>query len=521
MSSFSQIDNEIFKTVLSGSKASKEELEYAEAYIAELHPDIYLLVARTFIQKKIFDQRINNFNNENEVTNLWGSQSLKELSNWFLNYISYVLQRLLDDYDKDTAPLKRAIQDLESIVSLIANSGICIEDHYSSPWSLCLIAKIRLEISKSDLDPNSIFNIEDKIQATRWSLPRRCIFSLNNCRSDFRSTASIKKYLEEKVDKKSFPNDIRELLAPLADRDQGNILKVNWMPYAEQIPFSFFFCLVSHIIGAEIEFVPVAFDANEIIPLIENHTLSAAVINTNIAAVRALNVGTGDVQTNIKGADYLCSSPLLRYEGYDALVTVETLESIRTNSNGDADNTDPKILMNVLKKLNHKIKFWSPAIEFTDALRNEGVALTNSCNKKIDGLSNFLLEKNALAMGGSIQLKYLNALYPTKTVLIEKAFKSSTEAFIVSSAVIIADDPNNGFNAAVTEVWKKAIELTDDLFTYYQDANEELINEISKNFTHDISLYSEDVIIADFSQLKEAYQSHTSKIESVRNQHSC
>ena len=218
----------------------EDELMFAQRLIAEQRPAIYFMIARVFVETRLLAFRMKTIDTT-QPEDIW------ELPAWFLDQTAYVMQFLfdLDRSNGKPSAVEEALRDVRTILSLFSNAFG--EKHKGS---IQMIHYIRDALASTDLPPDAVFNIEDKLHAIEFKRPRLCAFGNWKSALRFESIPAIRSLLCSREDM------ITQHLTTLTDEKleraiqqlsvSDRTIRVNWVPYAEQIPFSLFFGLLCH-----------------------------------------------------------------------------------------------------------------------------------------------------------------------------------------------------------------------------------------------------------------------------------
>ncbi len=490
------------------------ELAFAQRLVAEVRPDLYFVIARLFVEVRLLALRMN-AGQADQPAVIW------DVSSWFLGQTAYVIQYFVDQDARDPAGGKAefAMRDVRSILSLFANA--LGEDHHGS---IDMIEHVRDALASTELPPEAVFNIEDKLHAIEFKRPRLCAFGSRKSPVRFVSATEIAELLESRRDVINHKfhdltnRDLFDALEQLIRHDQT--ILVNWIPFAEQTPFSLFFGLIQYLARARgrakiaVEFVPMKME--EARPALANEDLTVAISNSELCD-RIDYVGRS---ANVIARDpCFVSSSLIKYSGYGVLAKQETVFEL----GGDLGESDQKrALLERLGRRNSTTDVYFSSLEFARMAQGAGLRRRRfkDLDEVEDSLSAFLNSADAVYFDGAVQIRYLARIFSSKVVAFPKLLETAqVQAFLLTRSRLPASptalgDFAAGFlpeklNEVIFRIWEVARELTAEVFDTASSAPDPLIKKVRRGFRHDMSLYSTDLIVSDFASVANAFKEHS------------
>lgn len=513
---------------------NNQYLKDIQRIIAELRPELYLVVARLFINARILSDQISAVENIELEPNFDRKLSWNEieesLNYWFLRELSYILQYFWDLKSAESEDsinsvanqfFEEAICDLRSIISIFVNS---INQKRSKAYihgGKLAVKSICEALARTEIPPDSVFNIEDKLFAVDFKRQRFCAFGKRAQINEFRSQEAIHIYLksnycspEELVG--AFTHHKTQLIINQIT-DSSSRLVVNWLPYAEQIPFSWLFGIVRfladyHKISFSINYKPVKF--SEALSFLENEELSLVISNNKLAELAP----QGNYYShNLRGEICFATAPLLRYSEYGVLIKRETLDSLlfarqATFKKGQS------LLLNWLQSKSSQAKLFYGAGEFPAIAKEAGLNIRHEVKDVAEPFTKFLSEPNAVYFDGSVQIRYLAELFKPRVYVFENLLStSSVKSHLLTSARLPTEHKEGEFGdvspielkAWIEELWCCAEMLTKELLNPAIVENSGPLSIVADNFRFDMSLYSTDLIVSNFANVKEAFNGHS------------
>ena len=487
--------------------------------IAEEHPELYFPMARSFITFEFLVFRFTKRADEDFPS---------ELDDWLLLRLAYVLQRSIDD-DKCKAKTDAVKNEIWSIVNIFLNQPNVVKGPkqimLGDNWALTFVQKIIHEVAKTEVDPNFVFDLEDKLNSVRFGKQRQTAFSTRVETSNFLSTMELTKLLEKGGYKAKVQNIIENsnisgaAFIDILTHTTSKKIVVNWVPYAEQIPFTILLSLIGLITNdLPIEYVNAPYgEFNGFWDKGCSIIFSEAPIHSDNQgnyltsnAPYSYPEGTHKSEKKRGAQTVHLTKELLLYTGFDALVSKKLYHDIKKykleHNHGDINAA--AIEMIAQTHIPKEQIYYYGGGEF------KGIApILLSGNCRIEELEvnntsfiDFLEEEKAIYLTGAIQTLYLEQLFNTQLFHLSNLFKLDG---VVAHLYIKTDNKLNvserdmqTFHAVLGEFWGLVEKIEKD------NRGDEKFGRVGHAFLHDTNLNSYDFVSSDYGLLRKALK-HT------------